>query len=136
MNPPVRAVELDADGMTGLLLLDIGGVRAVVESANTRFHGRDEHTQFYFEGGWLRTKAPALLYKEAPASVEIYRAGDPRNSLPPPLTREYPDPGWSYREEGRHLLTRVRNGEPFDSSARDTLADVRLFEDVYRHVAA
>jgi predicted dehydrogenase len=126
----VRAVDLDADGMTGLIVLDIGGVRAVVESGQTRFHGWDEHTQVYFEGGWLRTEAPTLLQKESPASVEIYRAA--HSGEPPRLTREFGAAGWSYRQEARHFLEAVRNGKPFNSSAQDTLKDVQLFEEIYR----
>src|SRR5207248_640689 len=53
----VAAVHLDSDGMTGLTVLEIEGVRAVVESGMTRFHAWEEDTQVYFEGGWLRTEA-------------------------------------------------------------------------------
>ena len=40
--------------------------------------------------------------------------------------------GWSYREEAKHFLARIRDGQPFASSAEDTLHDVRLFEDIYK----
>ena len=126
----VKSVDLDpADGMTGIVVLDVGGVRAVVESGYTKFHSWDEHTQIYFEGGWLRTEAPALMQKETPATVEVYRAGTKTD--PPRLTREFAPPGWSYREQAKHFLLRVRSGEPFASSAQDTLHDVRLFEEIY-----
>jgi predicted dehydrogenase len=128
----VASVQLDGDGMTGVVVLDIAGTRAVVESAYTRFHAWEEHTQVYFEGGWLRTEAPPLMLKEVPATVEIYRAG--AEDRPPRLTREYPPPGWSYREEARHFLQALRSGEPFCSSGEDTLHDVRLLEEIYRHV--
>lgn len=127
----VRSVQLDAkDGMTGIVILDVGGVRAVLESGYTHFHGWDEHTQIYFENGWLKTEAPALLQKETPATVEVYRAG--RDGQPPRLTREFPPAAWSYREEAKHFLHCVRGGEPFRSSAEDTLYDVRVFEEIYR----
>jgi len=128
----VASVQLDGDGMTGVVVLEIAGTRAVVESAYTRFHAWEEHTQVYFEGGWLRTEAPPLMLKEAPATVEIYRAGT--ESRPPQLTCEFPPPGWSYREEARHFLQALRSGEPFRSSGEDTLHDVRLLEEIYRHV--
>jgi len=126
----VESVLLDDDGMTGLTVLDIGGVRAVVESAYMRFHAWEEHTQIYFEGGWLRTQAPALMHKETPATVELYQAA--REGQPPRQTQEFAPPGWSYREEVRHFLQGVRSGEPFRSSGEDTLHDVRLLEDIYR----
>lgn len=131
-SPPVavRSVQLDADGMTGVVVLEINGTRCIVESACTSFHGWEEHTQIYFRNGWLRTEAPPLICKGTPATVEIYRAA--ANGQPPRLVREYADPNWSYREEAKAFLDCLRSGAPFASSAEDTLHDVRLFEEVYR----
>ena len=127
----VVAAHLDgADGMTGLTVLDIGGVRAVVESGYTKFHAWEEHTTVYFEGGWLRTAAPPLLHKELPATVEIYRAA--HGAELPRATQEFVPPGWSYREEAKAFLRDVRSGAPFAASGEDTLTDVRLCEDLYR----
>jgi predicted dehydrogenase len=123
-------IELDKDGMTGLVTLDIGGTRAIVESGYTRFHAWEEHTTLYFEKGSLRTQAPALMHKETPATVEVYRAA--RDGDLPQKTEEYPPPAWSYREEARAFLHCVQTGEPFASSGEDTLHDVRLFEEIYR----
>lgn len=130
----VTSVQLDADGMTGLVVLDIGGTRAVVESGYTDFHGWEEHTQIYFKGGWLRTQAPALMQKETSATLEVYRAG--RDGNPARLTQEFAPPAWSYREEAKHFLAHVRSGAPFHSSAEDTRHDVRLFEDIYKEFVA
>jgi predicted dehydrogenase len=129
-EPTVKFVDLNDDGMTGAVVFDIGGTRAILESAYTKFHGWEEHTQIYFEGGWLRTQAPPLMQKETPATVEIYRAGSEGRA--PQLAQEFAHAGWSYREEAKHFLACVRSGEPFHSSAQDTLTDVRLFEEIYR----
>jgi predicted dehydrogenase len=125
---------LDADGLTGLTVIEMAGTRAVVESGYTKFHGWDEHTQIYFEGGWLKTAAPALMQKEVPATVEIYRAG--QGDAPPRLAQEFAAPSWAYREEAKHFLACVRSGAPFRSSAEDTLHDVRLLEEIYRQYVA
>jgi len=127
----VKSVQLDeSDGMTGLVVLDINGVRAVVESGYTSFHAWEEHTQIYFQGGWLRTQAPALMLKETPATVEVYRAAhDGLAACGEPGIR---CPTWSYREEARHFLQCVRSGQPFRSSAEDTFHDVKLYEEIYR----
>jgi predicted dehydrogenase len=124
------SIDLDDDGMTGILVLDIRSTRAVVESGYTKFHGWEEHTQVYFEKGWVRTGAPPLMQKEMPASVEVYRAAE--EGRPPQRIEEFPAPAWSYREEAKAFLRCVRSGEPFPSSAEDTLNDVRLFEEIYR----
>jgi len=121
---------LDQDGLTGLTVLDIGGVRAVVESAYTRFHAWEEHTTVYFEGGWLRTAAPPLMQKQATATVEVYRAA--HDGAPPRAIQEFVPPAWSYREEAKHFLAQVRCGEAFRSSGEDTLTDVRLCEEIYQ----
>ncbi len=126
----VSHVDLNADGMTGLVILNINKQRAVLESAYTKFHGWEEHTQIYFEGGWLRTQAPPLMLKEMPATVEIYRAGDGNRA--PQLVQEFAPAAWSYREEAKHFLHHVRSGEAFHSGAKDTLTDVRLIEALYR----
>lgn len=126
--------HLDKDGMTGLTVLDINGTRAVVESGYTKFHGWDEHTQIYFEGGWLKTSAPPLVQKETTATVEVYRGAVDGKSAS--LNQEFAAQSWSYREEAKHFLECVRSGENFRSSAEDTLNDVRLFEEIYRQVLA
>lgn len=126
----VKGVHLNSDGMTGIVVLDINGVRAVVESAYIKYHAWDEHTQIYTANGWLRTAAPPLMQKEVSATVEIYRAADGDN--PARLIQEMAPPAWSYREEAKHFLQCVHSGEPFRSSAEDTLHDVRLYEDIYR----
>jgi predicted dehydrogenase len=54
----VASVQLDPDGMTGVVVMEMNGTRAVVESAYMKYHAWEEHTQIYFEGGWLRTEAP------------------------------------------------------------------------------
>lgn len=125
----VVAADLDTDdGVSGVTLLDVEGVRAVIESGHLPYHGWDEHTQIYFERGWIKTCAPPLLLRNVPATVEVYRAGDHSRS-------EYFPPGgytWSYKEEMRHFIHCVLNDEPFRSPASDALEDVLTLENIYR----
>ncbi|MBO0702528.1 MAG: Gfo/Idh/MocA family oxidoreductase [Candidatus Dormibacteraeota bacterium] len=127
----VRSVELDPDGQTGVVVLRLGGVRAVLETASTRFHDWDEHTQVYFRQGWVHVWSPPLMAREAQARVEVYEAKD--GGAP---TYRYPVAapanGWAYREEAAAFVSALRSGEPFRSSGEDTLTDVRLFEEIYR----
>ena len=39
---------------------------------------------------------------------------------------------WSYQREAEHFIEQVGTGQPFRSSGEDTLADVKLFEAIYR----
>jgi predicted dehydrogenase len=129
--------DLDPDGYTGLITLRIDGVRSVLETGRLRYHRWDEHTQVYFEEGWLHTWAPPLLLRNAVAEVEVYRSGksgSPGEATTHTYTRPLPEPRWSwaYKREAEHFVRCVRGGEPFASSAEDTLTDVRLFEDIFR----
>ena len=125
----VTAAELDQDGYTGVVVFEMNGVRAVLESGNTSHHGWDENTQVYFADGWVKVTSPALLLKNVPASVEVYRAGNVQE-----VSQPLPDPPytWSYRREAQHFVECLRTGQPFRSSGEDTLTDVRVFEEVYR----
>jgi predicted dehydrogenase len=127
----VRSVDLDkGDGMTGVVVLSVNGVRCVLESAYTKFHAWEEHTQVYFERGYVRTDAPPLMQKNMAATCETYRAA--ADGRPAESGVKHASPQWSYREEARAFLECVRDERPFPSSADDTLNDVRAFETIYK----
>jgi predicted dehydrogenase len=128
-NASVRAVDLDDDGYTGAVILDVNGVRAVLESGEMSHYSWDEHTQVYFRDGWVRASSPPLLLKQVPAEVEVYRAGAQQS-----FTRPIPQPAWSwsYRREAEMFIRCLQTGEPFRSPGEDTRTDVRLFEEIYR----
>jgi predicted dehydrogenase len=125
----VRAVDLNDDGYTGVVVLDMNGVRAVLESGRLSYHAWDEHTQVYFTDGWVKAWAPPLLKKNEPAKVEIYRGGDVQIlNYPLPKARW----SWSYKREAEAFVHAILSDQPVRSSGQDTLTDVRLFEDIYR----
>lgn len=132
----VKAVELDKErGYFGVVVLKVAGVQTVIESGSVAYHGWEEHTQLYFEGGWIRTEAPPLLLRNVPATVEVYRGNAPEKVT----THTFPEGGreWSYKAEMRHFVESVLAKTPFRSPASDALEDVRTFEEVYkRHVAS
>lgn len=125
----VRSVDLDTDGYTGIVIFQMGGVRAVLETGRLSHFRWDEHTQIYFRDGWVQTWAPPLLLKEQPAEVEIYRAGKEQR-----FERPLPQPAWSwsYRREAEHFVHCLQSGQPFDSTGEDTRTDVRLFEEIFQ----
>ncbi len=125
----VKAVDLDANGYTGIVIFDMAGIRVTLETGHVSHYRWDEHSQLYFENGWIHTWAPPLLLKNTPAEVEIYRAGQ-EQEISRPISK--PTWTWAYRREAEYFIANLHNPEPFRSSAEDTLTDVRLFEDIYR----
>jgi predicted dehydrogenase len=125
----VRVADLDDNGVWGTTILEVAGVRTVIESGLVSHHSWDEHTQVYFQHGWVMTSSPSLLLKNVPATVEVYR-----NKPTPSTTYPVPSPTWtwSYKNEAVHFIEKVKSGQPFDSSAEDTMTDVRLYEEIYR----
>jgi predicted dehydrogenase len=126
----VVKADLNADGMTGVVLMDFDGVRVALESGQTKFHAWEEHTQVYFEGGWVHVRSPALFANPGQPWIEIYEGGvEPvyRHPVPTPFA------SWHYREEAVHFLEALRSGEPFRSPATDARVDVGLLEDIYRN---
>jgi predicted dehydrogenase len=116
--------------MTGVVVLDLAGVRGVLESGDIAFHHWDEHTQIYFQKGWVHTWSSPLLLKATQARVECYEGGD-HYTYSYPISE--PLDAWQYREEAAHFLQALRSGAPFRSSGEDTLTDVRLCEEIYTH---
>ena len=124
----VQSVDLGEDGYTGIVILEIKGTRCVIESASTRFHGWDEHTQLFFEGGWIRS-APALLFSRPSSNeIEVYEAGEHAGYHYPasPVNNS-----WHYQNEAKHFLECLREGAQFDSPGTDALLDVGIFENIY-----
>lgn len=125
----VVQVDLDADGYTGLVVLRVAGVRVVVETGSLTHHRWDEHTQVYFERGWVHMWSPPLLQRNQPAEVEIYDGLRHEYRRPLPQERW----SWAYKREAEHFLHCLLTGEPFRSPGEDALTDIRLCEEVYRH---
>jgi predicted dehydrogenase len=125
----VRRVDLDADGLTGLVVLDLAGVRGVIESGGTAFHDWDEHTQVYFQQGWIHAWSPPLFAVPAQSRVEVYEGGTHAGYHYPVVE---PRTAWHYREEAAFFVRALRTGEPFLSSGEDTVTDIRLCEEIYK----
>ena len=128
----VRAVDLEPDGlcMRGVVIFEIDGIRAAMESAVIEHHYLDDHTCIYFERGWVHVHAPPLFVRPTQSRVEIYEGGE-HSAFHYPVAR--PLEAWTYREEAAEFIESVRSGTPTRSGAADTRADVHFFEDVFRH---
>ncbi len=126
-TPEVKFVDLDTDSYTGIVIFEVNNIRVAIESGTSSYYGWEEHTQVYFEHGWVKISSPPLFLRNAAANVEIYEGGDIQNfSIP------FPGWGWSYKREIEHFADCLKNNKPFRSSGQDALNDVRFFENVFK----
>lgn len=126
----VRTTDLDLEAELGVVVMEIDGVRAVLEIGVTEHHHWDEHTQVYFERGWVRVQAAAAFVRPSQSQVEIYDGGEHHvyhHPLPEPLD------AWPYSEEAAAFIESVRTGAQSRSGGDDTLVDVRIFEEIFRY---
>jgi predicted dehydrogenase len=125
----VTNVDLSADGYTGLVTLQINGVRCVIESASTKFHGWDENLLLFFEGGWIRSTPGLLFSRPSTNEIEVYESGENAGIRYPaaPVNQS-----WHYRAEAEHFLKCLQTGTEFDSPGSDALIDVGIFENIYQ----
>jgi predicted dehydrogenase len=128
-NIIVTNVDLSTDGYTGLVVLQIKGVRCVIESASTRFHGWDENLHLFFEGGWIRSTPGLLFSRPSTNEIEVYESGEHAGIRYPatPVNQS-----WHYRAEAEHFLACLQTGAEFDSPGSDALIDVTIFENIYQ----
>jgi predicted dehydrogenase len=126
----VRVVELDEDGYTGITIFDMAGIRAALESGGITYYRWDEHTQIYFEHGWIHTWAPPLLMRNMVAEVEIYRGSDGRHEFLRPIPEDRWS--WSYHKEAEHFIRSISEGSEFRSPGEDALLDLKLVEEVFK----
>lgn len=125
----VTNVDLAADGYTGLVTLQIKGVRCVIESASTKFHGWDENLHVFFEGGWIRSTPGLLFSRPSTNEIEVYESGE-NGGIHYPATPV--NQSWNYRAEAEHFLQCLQTGTEFDSPGSDALIDVGIFETIYQ----
>jgi predicted dehydrogenase len=125
----VTNVDLAADGYTGLVTLQIKGVRCVIESASTKFHGWDENLQVFFEGGWIRSTPGLLFSRPSTNEIEVYESGE-NGGIHYPATPV--NQSWHYRAEAEHFLQCLQTATDFDSPGSDALIDVGIFETIYQ----
>jgi len=123
----VKHVDLDQDGYTGVVLLNISNIRSSIETASISFHGWEEHTQSYFKKGWIKASSPPLMLVNMPAKVELY-IGQEHNSYVKPLAKW----GWSYKREAEHFINCLLSGEGFRSPGEDAVHDIEVIERIYR----
>ncbi|HET6777272.1 MAG TPA: hypothetical protein VFH26_00105 [Gemmatimonadales bacterium] len=113
-------------------------MRCVFETGHLWYHRLDDHTQVYFERGWVRSVAPPPLLRNGVAEVEVYRCySEGAPGLPGvhhTLTTPQAEPrwGWPYKREAEHFVTCLQRGEPFRSPGEEAVTDTRLFEEIFR----
>ena len=92
----------------------------------------EEGVEVQFSRGRLKLELPPAFLRNQPARVELYREDGkgPGETLVPA-----PDWTWSFRREDEAFVRDVRTGCQPIASGADALEDMRLIEDIWRHLS-
>lgn len=126
----VKAVDLDEDGYTGVVIMEMDGTRVVLETGTISYYAWDEFTQIYFKHGWIMANSPPLMLRNATAQVEIYRGFGAEHVFLKPLPKDRWS--WSYLREAEHFMEAVTEGKGFRSPGDDALIDIKVIEEIFR----
>ncbi len=119
--------HVDLRGPAGVVLLEFDGFCCSLEVGQVSANHWDEHTQIYFEHGWLRIDTPSPLLRNVPAKVELYEAGTiQRISCP---QAEW---SWAFRRQAEHFIQCVAEDREPVSSGQDSLRDMYILEAIFK----
>ena len=126
------AFQLD-NGVAPSLRMDFGDFSGIFQWGDTLLPDRwEEGMEIYFEKGRLRLDLMPAFLRNQPARVELYKdnEGEPGQIITPT-----PDWTWAFRREDEAFIADVAaNREPLASGA-DSLEDMRLLDDIWKHIA-
>jgi predicted dehydrogenase len=115
------------------VVMDFGDFSGIFQWGDTLLPDRwEEGMEIYFEKGRLRLDLMPAFLRNQPARVELYKdnEGEPGQIITPT-----PDWTWAFRREDEAFIADVAaNREPLASGA-DSLEDMRLLDDIWKHIA-
>ena len=92
----------------------------------------EEGVEVWFDRGRLLLELPPAFLRNQPSRVELFKDG---GKEPGQIIRPRPDWTWSFRREDEAFVQDVRNGHDPIASGADSLEDMRLIENIWRHLA-
>jgi predicted dehydrogenase len=112
-----------------VLLLEYKDFPAIVESGWFSASSWDEQTQVYFRDGRVTVDTPPPLLRNAPAEVEVYRAGSVQQRIRPHAAWS-----WSFQRSAEHFIDCILKDETPRSSGEDSLTDVKIIEEAFETI--
>lgn len=90
-----------------------------------------EGVEVWFARGRLRLELPPAFLRNQPSRVELFKDG---GKEPGQIIRPRPDWTWSFRRQDEAFVKDVRDGHDPIASGADSLEDMRLIENIWRHL--
>jgi predicted dehydrogenase len=113
------------------LLTGEDGVLVELSAGSVRSHQWEEETHFYFDLGYLKLFTPSPLNRQSRGRVELYRCPSGKEGQ---VVEIIPPIDWAFRRQANHFVACLQEGSEPVSSGRDTLEDMRLMEEIFRHM--
>jgi predicted dehydrogenase len=125
-DPQVRAVDFSKKNGR-LAMFDFGAFPAVLEMAEIPDQEWQEGVEILFERGRLKLQFASPLVRNAPARVELTRAGAATETLQPRA------PGsWAFKRQAQAFVADIAASREPLAGARDAVNDLRLAEAIWR----
>jgi len=114
-----------------IVLLDFGDFPGILEFCDLDQNRWDEGVEIQFSKGRLKLEMPPAFLRNVPSQVELYRDDGKTAGQ---TIRPRHDYTWAFRREDEAFVRDVRNGTEPLASGEDSLEDMRLIEDIWRHL--
>ena len=124
-EPQVRTVDLSRPNGR-LALLDFGDFPAVLEMAEVASADWQEGVDILFERGRLTLQFPSPMLRNVPASVELTRAGERKETVLPRVPWS-----WAFRRQAEAFVADVAARREPLASGLDGVGDLRLAEAIW-----
>lgn len=113
------------------VIFDFGDFPMMFEVCDIDQNRYEEGIVIYFAKGKLTIDLPPAFLRNQPAQVELYKSHDAVESS---VMRPMPDWTWAFKREDEAFVQDVENKSESISSGADCLNDMRLIDEVWRHL--
>ena len=127
LNKKMRVKEVDFTKKSKVVLFDVEGVTAILETGYISANFWDEEIKIYYEDGWIEIFTPPPLLRNVPAKVKVYKAGKIQEVVEP-----YAPWDWSFRRAAEDFLNCILMDKESRSSGKDSVEDMRIVEEIFK----
>lgn len=110
-----------------LAVLGFKQFSAVLQTGKMSHGGWSEEIKMTFSDGEIILKLPPALFRNMPASVEVYYAGTRQE-----VVRPFINWSWAFRRQAEHFVSDILEQKPMRNSAEEAYQEILLTETIWQ----